>query len=243
MLEERRIAKNQATLFPVEKKKKKVSCKSNGYKKMLERLPPGSSLTLPQMTWADYEELLKEVGEASGLRISYIEGVIHIMTLSVEHEGYSRFIERLVDRISFILHIKILFFGSATMKKLREEKGIKPDACFYIQSIPLLHNPALPDYSVDPPPDVVVEIDIHHKSDEDKFAIYAALGVPEMWIYEKKKVSFYLLRKGKYVLVRKSKALPILTSKVLTEFINRTQKEDQYETLLAFEEWLNTLKK
>jgi Uma2 family endonuclease len=243
MLEERRITKNQATLFPVEKKKKKVSRKSNGYKKMLERLPSGSSLILPQMTWADYEELLKEVGEARGLRISYNEGVIKIMTVSIEHEGLAFFVNNLVNLISYVLRIKILFFGSATMKKIREEKGGEPDVCFYVQSVSRLRNPARPDYSVDPPPDVVVEIDIHHKSDEDKFAIYAALGVPEMWIYEKKKVSFYLLRKGKYVLARKSKALPILTSKVLTEFINRAQREDQYETLLAFEKWLNTLKK
>jgi hypothetical protein len=37
-----------------------------------------------------------------------------------------------------------------------------------------------------------------------------------------------------------SQALPMLTADILSEFLARSKREGQYETLLAFEEWLNT---
>jgi Uma2 family endonuclease len=228
----------QKTSLPLKKgKKKKASRIIN--RKMIEQLPADSQITLHNVRWEEYERLLEDVGEASGWRISYDKGEVEIMVLSPKHENYSSLLERMISLLSLRLRIKTLSFGSMTMKK-GEEKGSEPDCCFYIQSANLIGKKKEFDFSVDPPPDVVVEIDVHHKSD-NKFSIYASLGVPEFWLYDEKKVFIYLLRKGKYVEVRKSKALPMLTSKVLTTFLNRSRDEDQYETLLAFEEWLISL--
>ena len=211
------------------------------FHKMVERLPPASVLTLHEVTWQDYEELLEKVGEAKGLRISFNEGVMQIMTLSIKHEGITAFVQDLVRIISLRRRCKILFFGSATMRLAKKEKGSEPDVCFYLQSVPLLKNAAQPDFAVDPPPDVVVEIDIHHQS-LDKFPIYAALGVPELWRYDGKRCTLHGLENGAYVVLETSTAMPMLTGEVLTGFLNRLQTEDQYDTLLAFEEWLNQIK-
>jgi Uma2 family endonuclease len=75
---------------------------------LVERLPPGSTLTLHDITWEEYEELLEAVGEAPALRISYNEGTLKIMTLSPRHESYARLTERLVALLSYTLRIKIL---------------------------------------------------------------------------------------------------------------------------------------
>ena len=88
----------------------------------------------------------------------------------------------------------------------------------------------------------MVEIDLHHDS-ISKFPIYAAFGVPELWRYDGDTLTIYQLREGKYVASAASPSLPLLTGAVLTEFLARSPKEDQYDILLAFEEWLKAHEK
>lgn len=212
------------------------------YYQMVTQLPPDSTLILHDISWEDYEELLEKVGEASGLRISYYNGELQVMTLSTIHENYSRLLEKMLALLSVILRVRIISFGSATMKKGKKRAGAEPDCCFYIQSAALIGKKIQIDFNQDPPPDVVLEIDVHHKS-TGKFAIYAALGVSEIWLYDEKQMHFYLLREGRYVEVGQSQALPMLTSQILTGFLERSLNEDQYDILLAFEEWLHALPK
>ena len=214
-----------------------MTATAESYLDAIATLPVNGTLTLRDVTWGDYEHLLDEVGEAAGLRISYNKGVIEVMILSSEHESLALFVQDLVRLISLRRRRKILCFGSATMKKKRQEKGAEPDACFYIQSAPLIGNKIKLDFTIDPPPDVVVEIDIHHQS-LDKFPIYAALGVPEIWRYDGLRCEFYALADGAYQTIAISRALPVLTSEGLSDFLNRVPTEGQYETLLAAEEWL-----
>ena len=91
---------------------------------------------------------------------------------------------------------------------------------------------------MDTPPDLVVEIDETHKSD-DKFEIYAAFGIKEFWLYDAEILRIFKLSEtGEYLLSNNSLALPILTAETLTEFLNRSQRENQLDVLLDFEKWL-----
>jgi Uma2 family endonuclease len=214
-----------------------MTTQTANYTELIERLTPEVTLTLHGISWETYEELLAAVGEAPSLRVSYNEGVMQIMTVSFEHEYFSEFLNHLVGRLSTVLRQKILFFGRATMKKQKKLKGSEPDACFYVQSAAIIGNKFRLDLSVDPPPDIVVEIGLHHDS-LNKMPIYAALGVPEVWRYDGQTLTIYQLQPDYYVLAEMSRALPVLTSQVLTDFLERSQQADQYETLLAFETWL-----
>jgi Uma2 family endonuclease len=206
---------------------------------LIEHMAADSVLTQHGVRWDEYEELLDAVGEASGLRISYDDGTLQIMTLSQKHEMYSTLIERIVSLLSVALRIKVLFYGSATMRKRKKQKGVEPDACFYVLNATLVGTKEKIDFNVDPPPDVVVEVDLHHDS-LSKLPIYAALGVPEVWRYDGDSLTIYHLRDEQYVASEASQSLPLLTGAVLTEFLARSPKEDQYDILLAFEEWLKT---
>jgi Uma2 family endonuclease len=206
---------------------------------MIDRMPADSVLIQHGVGWNEYEELLQTVGEASGLRISFDDGTLQIMTLSQRHEKYSTLIERMVDRLSSFLKVKVLFYGSATMRKEHKQKGVEPDACFYVQNAPLVGTKDEIDFNIDPPPDVVVEIDLHHDS-ISKFPIYAALGVAEFWRYDGNVLTIYHLSEEQYQPSEASQSLPLLTSSILTEFLARIPNEDQYEILLAFEEWLES---
>lgn len=214
---------------------------STDYSKIVSQLPAGSEIILREQTWADYEEILESVGEASGLRISFDGENIKIMTLSTKHEKYVRFVERLVDNLSMRKRIKILSYGSSTMKSSRRERGSEPDCCFYVQNAELVAHLDTIDFTRDAPPDIVVEIDVYHASAE-KFEIYAKLGVPEFWLYDGERMKIYQLKGEKYSTVAESPALPILSDMVLTEFLNRLKTSDQFEILLDFEKWLDEQK-
>jgi len=222
-----------------------MSTQIASYYDMVSQLPENASVTFHDVSWDEYEELLEQVGEAPGLRISYDNGSLQVMTISSEHEKYASFISSLVTVIQLRLRIDILGFGSATMRKRKRKKGNEPDACFYVQTASVIGNRIQLDFETDPPPDIAVEIDVHHDS-RSKFPIYAALGVPEIWRYDGQAMTIYHLSEASdeqpYVAVDTSAALPMLTAELLTEMIERMRRDGELNALLAFEEWLQSRK-
>ena len=94
-----------------------------GYFEIASNLPPAAAVTFHDVSWEEYEQLIEELGEARGLRVSYNEGTLEIMTVSSAHESYATFINRLISHLSFRLRINIRFFGSATMRTRKKKKG------------------------------------------------------------------------------------------------------------------------
>ncbi|MDQ3256327.1 MAG: Uma2 family endonuclease [Acidobacteriota bacterium] len=206
---------------------------------IIESLPAGSFVVLPDVNWNEYEDLLEQIGESRGVRTSYCDGKLQIMVVSSKHEKYAWFIGRLISTLSLRLRINILFFGAPTMRKEKRRKGLEPDACFYVQSAPLIGNRIQIDFTTDPPPDIAVEIDIHHGS-ISKFPIYAALGVGEVWRYDGEQLQIHLLKKDAYVPATESQAVPMLTGDILTNYLARLREEGEMQSLVAFDEWLQT---
>jgi Uma2 family endonuclease len=223
-----------------QKNKFRISRRKSDFYAIVKKLPEKADVTFGNTTWNDYETLIKEVGEASHLRISYTQGNLKVMTLSSLHENYSALVQNLLSCLSLQKRIKILHYKSSTMKVTKELKGVEPDGCFYVQSADKLPNKLRIDFSQDSMPDIVLEIDIYHDS-KAKFEIYASFGVKEIWRYDGKNFEIYELRKNnEYKQIKQSKPLPILTAKVLNDLLNQSNEKDQYEILLDFEEWLKT---
>jgi Uma2 family endonuclease len=221
-----------------------MSTQIASYYDMVTQLPEAASVTFHDVSWDEYEELLEQVGEAPGLRISYDNGSLQVMTISSEHEKYASFINSLTTAIKLRLRLDILAFGSATMRKRKRKKGNEPDGCFYVQTASLIGNRIHLDFETDPPPDIAVEIDVHHDS-RSKFPIYAALGVPEIWRYDGRTMTIYHLSEAggdeqQYVAGDSSAALPMLTATLLTEMIERMRSDGELSALLAFDEWLQS---
>ncbi len=215
-----------------------MSTLTTRWPEVVREFPADSLITLRNIPWEEYEELLAQLGEdRSGLHISYNEGTLQIMTVSPEHESYVRFFETLMTAIRLRLRLNIRSFGSSTMKKPKPRKGLEPDACFYIQTADVIGNRMQLDFTTDPPPDVAVEVDMHHGS-IDKFPIYAALGVPEIWRYDGAQLRIHLLKQDAYIQAPASQALPMLTDHILTDLLTRLREDGEFQTLLAFDEWL-----
>ena len=207
---------------------------------LLNGATPDESKVLYGVSWEEYVEFTKATLDETNLELTYNRGVLKVnMGQGFRHENLSRFLNSLITTVSLILRVRIIPVGSMTLTSSRVRKGADPDESYYIQNA---HRASfkqeLFDDATDTPPDIVVEIDETHKS-EDKFEIYAAFGIKEFWLYDGEVLRiFELSDTGEYLLSKNSLALPSLTAKVLTEFLNRSQREDQFKVLLDFEKWL-----
>ncbi len=163
---------------------------------------------LRNIDWETYERLLDRRGESPTPRYTYDRGGLEIMSpLLPEHEGSKHNIELLVELLTAELAIDILGLGAMTMKREDLEGGVEPDASFYIQSEASVRDRRRIDLTTDPPPDLVVEVDISHPT-LDKLPIYARFGVPEVWCYDGSRLEVHVLEGEEYRQSPESRALP-----------------------------------
>lgn len=191
------------------------------------------------VSWDDYLEYTKATLDNSQYKITYNRGVLKIMGLALKHENISRILDRLVAFTGLFFRKNIVPAGSMTLVSNKLRKGADPDESYYIQNAHLANiKDKLFDDATDTPPDLVVEVDRTHSSD-DKFEIYAAFGIKEFWLYSREVLHIFVLTEtGEYLEAKQSVALPILRAEVLTEFISRAQKEEQFKVLADFQDWL-----
>ncbi|MDQ3747624.1 MAG: Uma2 family endonuclease [Acidobacteriota bacterium] len=206
---------------------------------LLADVTPDNPKVLYGVSWEDYLELTENLLEETHVKTSFNRGILKITVLGFKHDNESRFLHDLIRQTSLTLKTKVIAAGSMSLISNQVRKGADPDESYYIQNYDRASfKRELYDDKTDTPPDLVIEIDETHKSDE-KFEIYAAFGIREFWLYDARVLRmFELSETGEYLLIGKSIALPVLTTAILTEFLNRSQSEDQFEVLLDFEKWL-----
>jgi len=177
----------------------------------IDHLPAGSTLIVPEVSWAAYERLLVDLGEGYGVRIHYDQGKLSIMSPSAKHEKCKELILRIADTIADELDCDLESFGSTTFRRQELGKGAEPDTCFYVQNAAAVAGKSQLDPAVDPPPDVLVEIDVAHAS-TSKIPFHERLRAPELWLYDGDAAQIYHLTPEGYTLAQASRAFPILTS-------------------------------
>src|SRR5688572_7875703 len=151
---------------------------------IIERLPAGAKLELLHIDWDEYEQLLTQMDNFHpGHRLSYDRGRLIVVSPSIEHERAKVFISGLVQALAEEMDLTVEPAGATTFKRKLLKKGVEPDTCFYVQNAASVIGRRTFRQGEYPAPDVVVEIDMSNDS-LDKFPIYAALGVPEIWRYD-----------------------------------------------------------
>ena len=205
----------------------------------MDHLPEGAALVVQDVSWEVYEQILDELVDRPALRVHYDEGRLEITSPLPEHEEHKEFITRLVYALCDELGLNVEPRGSSTWKMKREMKGAEPDSCFYITNADRIIGKRKSDLAVDPPPDLVVEVDATNES-LGKFGVYAAFIVPEIWRYDVQgnRASIYQIQGGSYVEASSSRSFPILTSNTLVEFIDQSKTAGQNAALAAFRDWV-----
>jgi Uma2 family endonuclease len=157
-------------------------------------LAPGSVITIPNVSWLEFESILQELGEKRRTRIAYSNSTLEIMVPLLDREIPKDLISDIVKNLLKSAGRRYEPFGSTTFKR-EGAAGVEPDACFYILNYQRMigRRRLLPD---DPPPDLAIETDVTSKTTIDAYKI---IGVPEVWVYDSGRLHIYLLQDGEYV--------------------------------------------
>lgn len=202
-------------------------------------VPPGQTVILESVSWDEFEAILEDLGENRGSRIAYDRGILEIMTPLPEHEVSKVYLSNFLEILLEELDIEFCPLGSTIFKNQLMFKGIEPDSCFYIQNEAKVRGKNRLDLTVDPPPDLALEIDVTNRSHPE---IYQSLGVPELWRYQRGKLQILLLVDGKYLESSTSANFPNFPLiETIPQYLNQCRTEGRNKGMKAFRSWVNEI--
>ena len=176
---------------------------------------------IPGVSFKDYV-VLREALDIPGLRMTYCEGVLELMSPSTEHEDKKKTIARLIELHALERDIALYGYGNATFRKEAKQRGCEPDECWMVGG-------KLRDY-----PDIALEV-VLTSGGIDKLRVYEGLGVREVWFFEDGAFNLHALSEGGYQPIERSRLVPELDFEVLARFV---AMDDQHEAAKAYRNWL-----
>ncbi len=198
-----------------------------------QEITPENRVVLKSVSWSTFKALLADVGDDRAWRIAYDRGVLEIRMPLLEHEVPKGLIESFIEATADELEIEVMKAGSLTLEREDLTRAVEPDSCFYIQneaSVRGKRNINLPE---DLPPDLAIESD-YTNSSVNKDGLYAALGVPELWRYQRQSLQVYHLVEGKYQKCDRSLAFPFLPVAEIPGFIEQSRTIGQRSAVRLF---------
>ncbi len=189
---------------------------------------------MPNISWDQYQQILSALPQTRAARLTYLLGTLEISMPLEDHEQASEFIASFVKIVARGLRLKWKTMGSTTLNREDLDRGAEPNKAYYIQNKSLVAGRKV-NLQQDPPPDLIVEVDITH-TDIDKNSLYAAMGVPELWRFNGRFLQTYVLKNDGYVEVEKSPIFPIVDKSDLYHFLDEA-KQDESDA----EDWLRAL--
>ncbi|HEX8846157.1 MAG TPA: Uma2 family endonuclease [Pyrinomonadaceae bacterium] len=170
------------------------------------------------VSWDAYLQLLEELGDDRNVRLTFNRGVLEIMSPKRLHEQITRLIDMVVTLLAFELGLNVDNCGAMTLRVAAAQRGGEPDSCFYIANEAAVRGVEEIDLQVHPPPDIVLEVDITGPS-LDKFGLYLATRIPEVWRYDGAHMSFHALTGDRYETTPNSLCFPHLTASMLERYL------------------------
>ena len=202
--------------------------------RVMEVLTDG--ILLHNISWSTYESLLRDHPDAASPRFTYDRGDLLIMVTSPEHERINRTINLLVELLAEEFELESCALGSTTYKRKDLKRGFEPDSCFYFKNEAQMRGKKRLDLSVDPPPDLVIEIDITSISLK-RLPLFAAFGIPEVWRFDGTEVEILILESGEYCGNEGSLALPKVTAATISHFVQESFKTGRLEWIKKVRAW------
>ena len=192
---------------------------------------------LYNVSWDTYERLVEEINNP-GTRLLYDEGLLEIMSPRERHDRYKKLIGCLVEVVTEELGMTRRSTGSTTWKRTAEKKGIEADESYYLTSAPQVRGKQEVDLQSDPPPDLAIEVE-NTSSAIDQLAIYAALGVPEVWRFDGETLTIHALQgNGGYAEQSQSQFLPHEATIKMVEWIDKCDEFDETQWVKDFRRWV-----
>ncbi|MEO8845325.1 MAG: Uma2 family endonuclease [Kofleriaceae bacterium] len=135
----------------------------------IETDPPERRFVMHGVPWLAYVTLRDALDDQARLKMTYLEGALELISPSMLHEDAKTIIGRLIEVWAMEQDLDLRGFGGARFRREAKQRGLEPDECYKLGK---LHE--------DDVPDIAIEV-IVTNSLVDKMAVYAGLGVPEVW--------------------------------------------------------------
>lgn len=177
-----------------------------------------------RLSWDDYLQIFNALPQRRSSRLTYDGETLEITMPLEDHEFALRLIERFILILVFEMGMKMKTMGSTTINRKELERGSEPDCAFYIQNQPKVTGRNV-NFETDPPPDLIVEVDITH-TDIDKNRLYAAMGVPEFWRYNGEIWRIFQLENGEYQEREFSPTFAGVKKEDLYRFLTEAQQDE-----------------
>lgn len=170
-------------------------------------------------SWQQFKDIQATMETVPGLRLSYLDGYLTLMTTSEQHELIKKFISILLEAYLFEKSIGFIPVGNATRESENESVSFEPDESYYIG--------AKKEH-----PDLAIEIALT-SGGPDKLEKYKRFKIGEVWFWEKDEISVYVLgdRRQEYSKVNQSQLFPELDLNLLAHCV---QQSDIIEARTAF---------
>lgn len=158
-------------------------------------------------SWDEYEAILQEKANSSAYRISFLNGVLKIMSPSRNHEIIKDFIYLLIVAYCDATELDYYPLGSTTLKQKDKSVGKEPDTSFCFNSLKQI-------------PDLAVEVIFSSGGVED-LEKYQKFGVKEVWFSINNRLEIYVLINDTYQKQNSSYNLSNLNAKLLEKYISQ----------------------
>lgn len=198
--------------------------------------PAEKRVTLHHVSWDAYQTILEALGEQRSALLTYYKGTLEIMTPLEAHESGSSLIGQFITILTEELNFNLKTLASTTLNRLDLRSGAEPDQCYYIANEPLVRGKTV-DLATDPPPDLIVEVDITH-TDINKNLLYAEMGIPEVWRYNGQQLKIYELHDGQYQEVETSPTFPNIPKEWLYKFLDECAQQGETQAKRNLREWI-----
>ena len=198
--------------------------------------PTEQKVIIERVSWQTYERLLADLADRSAPRLTYDRGTLEIMSPTPRHEELNRNLALIVTILAAALGLDVRNLGSTTFRREDLGRGFEPDSCFYIEHEAAVRGKTRIDLSRDPPPDLVIEIDITSGS-LDKFPLYRQAGVPEIWRYDGRRLTIHNLAGGHYRQSKSSRAFRGVGAADLTRLLRDSLNQPSTQWLRSLQDW------
>ncbi len=197
-------------------------------------------VTLNGLTWQAYQQILEALPQSRASRLTYDHGTLEITMPLETHEYASELISLFIRILAVEMGLRLKSMRSTTINRQAFNRGAEPDCAYYIQNQSKVAGKIV-DFTQDPPPDLVVEVDITH-TDIDKNRIYASFGVPEFWRYNGKELKIYQLQQQNvYIECDRSPTFNWIDKEYLYRFLEEA-KEDEVAAEIRFRAFVRNQK-
>ncbi len=189
------------------------------------------------ITWETFQALMIELESQPSKHLTYDNGLLEIWMPLAIHERYKKFLARLVEVVTLESEIEMCSLGSCTWSRKDLLKGVEADECYYIQNEAIIRGKMAIDLTIDPPPDLAIEVDVTSLS-LPRLPIYGALGVPEVWRVYEGVVQILVLQDGDYGVVDRSVSLPLMTTVILQDFLDQAPLMGETSWARMVQQWV-----